>query len=157
MPELLVFVPCRRVITDRGKGDASLISLMEELTFTPNPTEELSLDAGAKLDWAVFSLWRWAEEELGRSYEQRLVLTRPDGRATTPTTVSFKAEKRQQRISIEVDGLPVGTAGDFLITISLHELESGAQVHPDAQFRLPIRHGEPEEITDDPASAGSES
>jgi len=122
MPKLLIFAPCEKVIIDDQKN-ATLIVLLNTLTVAHKGDTEIPKDAVGAKEWAVFTMWQPAKEDIGKEFVQFLQMVKPDGeefkRAEIKFTVNPDDKVSQARMNIH--GFPLGQKGPFTLNMWLQQ------------------------------------
>jgi hypothetical protein len=143
MPRLLIFVPCDRVIIDVKHKQASLIEVLEAIGVSL--TENLPEDALAPLKWSIFTLWRSDKKEEGKVFEQRIEIVSPSGKVTGDHVTPFELQegKLNHKVRFDVNGFRIGEAGDWIVRLSLREVDSGNKWQHLADYPINVKHEVP--------------
>lgn len=119
MPKLLIFAACERVVIDSEDGNVSMFSIIEG--FKLDASGDLPADAVIPIKWAVLSMWRKQTEDEGKEYEQKVQLISPSGAILAEGTSKFRLIKSSHRLRLNIQVLPAGEAGDWLLQLSLRD------------------------------------
>ena len=145
MPKLLVFAPCQRVITDAQDNTASLIALMETLTFAIPTEQQPEPEKGVAYAWTVFSLWLREPEDEGKTFKQYVEMIGPAGDRIFESVGDFRLTTRTHRVRIDLPGIPVTPPGTYCIRLSLQEPTAAERAPVLAEWPLQIAHVAPEQ------------
>ncbi len=155
MPRLLTFLPCERVAFDAKDSTTTLISIFQgfeisaekstEITKGTEDTEPEKVTA-IPLRWAIFSLWKGTDDEVGRSYEQVCELNTPSGKLSFSINMRFKMTKEFQRNTFNITNFPIVESGDYIAKTALREVGEDDkvmdQVLIEASYPIRITHKE---------------
>lgn len=124
MPRLLVFVPCRRVIVDEEDKTISLISLFDRVRIeTPPGDPEIPSGTLAPIEWAIYSWWSAAPEDMGVGFEQQVNMFSPEGEKVGETNNRFVFTAERHRLTLKSPGFPVHTPGIWNLKLLLRREE----------------------------------
>jgi hypothetical protein len=123
MPRPLIFAACDNVLIDRDDNSASLISLIEGVTVSIEG--EIPEDARLPMRWFVFCLWHKEAGDEGKRFEQNIRIISPSGKVGKENPFPVVMEKSNHRIKLAVQDLPIGEFGEWTLTLSLREADSG--------------------------------
>lgn len=121
MPQLLVFVPCEKVIIDENQNP-TLVVLMQGLGAAPLPGQpaEIPRNAVGPKEWCIFSVWRPSDQDYGKLFNQRIQLLWPDGSEFQNAHFAFQFEKgKSHQIRMNMFGFPIGQVGDVTLNMWL--------------------------------------
>ncbi len=121
MPRLLFMIPCDKVLTDEGNL-LSIITVLETVTITTPPGQQVPANAFATNPWHVVIQWLATREENQKEFEQRLQIFAPNDEEFGGAISKFKVTQSLHRDMIEVPGFPIGTEGACLIRLALREV-----------------------------------
>ena len=120
MPQLLVFVPCEKVILGQGDNSASLIGIMQEVTFYGVPSS-VPDTAAVPMNWTVFAQWLAVAGEEGKFFEQRIQLTSGKGEVLLEASGEFELTKPIHRMITNIRGFPIRAAGSYRLALTLRQ------------------------------------
>jgi hypothetical protein len=124
MPKLLIFVPCEKIIIDAG-GNASLIVLLQDIGLEVPAKTPVPREAVTPKEWAIFTAWKIATEDFGRTFKQVVQLLWPDGKEFKNGAIGFVPEDKKavHQIQMNIVGFPVGQVGPITINMWLEDKE----------------------------------
>lgn len=140
MPQLLLFAPFDKVIVGRADNAVSLISSIETVSTVVPQGVEVPPNAMLPIRWFIAAMFRRLHEDEGKTYEQIVHLVLPDGKPRIVGTVQFEITGKIHRTVTEVEGLPVGQAGDCLLQLWLRDLSENASPVLVVEYPMSITH-----------------
>lgn len=149
MPQLLLFAPFEKVIVSKADNAASLISSIENVgTVVPHGVE-VPPNAMLPIRWFIAAMFRRLPEDAGKRYEQIVRIVLPDGKPRIVGNVEFEITGKIHRIVTEVEGLPVGQAGDCMLQLWLRDLSKDISPILVVEYPMGITHDaeEPEDAS----------
>ncbi len=115
MPKLLVFAPCSDVIISRG-GNLSLITVLENLNLTLFQEVESLQDALVPRPWKVVTILESVDEEVGTSFDHRIVVTSPNGETIAGgESLDILVRDKWQHVIAEFPGFPAAPEGEYRV------------------------------------------
>lgn len=126
-------------------NNASIITILQEITLDMRIAEKLPREASAPLAWEIFALWkRESEEDANIQYEQSCDLVLPDGQVAVPSRSTFRLTGPSHRSIVRVLGFPIfRTPGEAQLRLHLRAAEGG-EPREVASFPLLLKHLSPE-------------
>lgn len=137
MPKLLLFAPCDRIIVDEATKTLSLISILEQVEAPPIPGAE---NVAAALTWYAVAVWQKVPEDGGKTFEQRTYLVQPDGKRILEGLSPFRMTERTHRVFARTHGFPISQTGDYLLTLTVREKDSGEEWITVAEYPIKVIH-----------------
>jgi hypothetical protein len=134
MPKLLVFAPCDRVIVDKFSNIPSIIGVLQNIGMFVKAGAEIQGDIVVPRSWAVFTLWRPSQEDIGKKLRQITQIVLPDGKVFLSQNQEFVMEEKPHYNIVSWIIFPMGQQGEHPITMWLENLEGTAvtekYIHP---------------------------
>jgi hypothetical protein len=145
MPKLLIFAACEKVILDKEHNAASLISVLQTIRVAA-PGKLSGRLVPLPLNWRVFTCWEREPSEEGKSYNQHVQLTAPDGTIRVESFNLLEFKQRFQRATIKVAGFPIDQPGDYVLRLFLSEAGKSDEERQIATYPLTVVHSRIEEM-----------
>jgi hypothetical protein len=120
MPRLQFFIPCERVIIDKGTSAVSLISVLQTMVVQ-EPPSNIDPEAHGPARWSVVVNWQREAGDETRRFEQRLSLTDPAGRLRFTAKAEFEMTKQYHRSVAQIEGFPLRPAGEYRLELSIRD------------------------------------
>jgi hypothetical protein len=137
VPKLAVLVACSQVLFDEQLAP-SLIGVFTALDVMPPPNEDILPNAMTVKQWVVCTMWLAEDEDLGKTFVQKLKVIAPNGMTFGEAAEEFKMDKRSHTLHINVAALPVGLEGSIFVEVWLESNHIKiAQVH---KYEIIILH-----------------
>jgi len=141
MPQLLVFLPCEKVLIsggETGDGTTTVVTILQSISVS------IPKDSGphlaAPMTWHIFVLWKTPIEDRGVAFEQNIDLLAPSGEAVMRFKTDFTASTEFQRTTTKVIGLPVSEEGNYILHLQLVRADDPDLILTDAKYPLLIQH-----------------
>ncbi len=130
MPQLLVFMPCEKILSDAHTGDISFIGLLDTLTVVVPAGVTIPEGTQIPFSWVAFTQWVQSEQESGELFEQRVELFTPTGESGFDSINPLFPEGPLHRHAVKVARFPVGMEGIYSLQLSVREItdDKGWQV-----------------------------
>ena len=92
--------------------------------------------------WDVFTLWHREPADAQDTFEQRVVLQRPDGKMAVQALSQFTMSKSTHRIVVHNSLFPIGLEGEYSLRLWLrnHSQDAAWPAEPHAQYPLHVKH-----------------
>jgi hypothetical protein len=116
-----MFVPCEKAIIDRTDELISLISVIHSVSVNA-PDENIARNPKIPQRWFVVTMWMADAGDEGKRFEQRLVMTNPDGKPELSVLAEFDMTKQFHRTIGRINRFPVGVAGRYELSVSIREI-----------------------------------
>jgi|SRR5687767_2733510 len=151
MPNLLIFLPCEKVIissrSEGGDNSASVIAVLEGLHFTKEPPPLRKDDdvTGIPMQWAIFTLWEHGPGEEGSEFEQICTLDSPNGKELLRASIKFRFTKLRNRNTITIVGMPIDGPGKYNLRLFLADAKTPEILIEKASFPILISIATPTE------------
>jgi hypothetical protein len=129
MPNLLLFVACEKVIV-ANDNVISLIALLQEINVQLAPSAVLPPEMkAAPMNWTILSVWERTPDDLGKSFEQKIVMYSSSNEVMFEApiaAVEFKVippatERAGQHRNIGSAGVMPVTPGQYILKTWLRE------------------------------------
>jgi hypothetical protein len=141
MPEIIALLPCEKVVVDIETKNPTVISVLTKFNIQILEGQVLPDDAVAPKEWAVFTMWRPSDEEVGQSFTQVMTISSPSGKPAPeklPINVTFEEKGANGIVVARTNGLPIGKSGHVVIRVWLEQ--HGQRVTEDREARFEVAH-----------------
>ena len=118
MPRLVLLAPCENVIVS-NENKISLISLLENLTFTFPANSPVPPNATAPMRWFALTVWEKEASDAGKEFESYVQIG-----PLRSATAKFKFKAPLHRVIAQIVGFPV-VFGELRLTAFLKEVGVG--------------------------------
>ncbi len=137
MPKHRWTIPCESAIVDAQSNNVSLINIIERVTVPPKAE-------GIPARFILATLWE-REGDGEEEFTYRILWRPPKGRdfCPTPDAIAGKieADKRYLRVFLEVRGLPLRGAGDYVFAVQTPRGEDRWQTKATVRIRVVYEPG----------------
>ncbi len=150
MPHLSMFIACERTITEANTGLFSMIAILEKLTISATPNEELSEEMRLALRWSIISQYRILPGEHEKSFEQQLALVHPSGNRVALDTQLFSPipGANFHRVIANATSFPAA-AGEYVLQLLIREPAVTEEWEQIADYPMILSHNSEESVNDD--------
>ena len=140
MPDLLLFTLCEKVIVDERKN-VSLINLLQGIEAArQDPSLLMPKNAVSPMPWAVFTLWKPVEGDLGKQFSQIVQVMWPDRSEFKKVSLDFKIQDKNHQVRVDILGFPIGQVGDVLVNAWIEwDRRRVGGIHT---WSVPVTHGQ---------------
>lgn len=149
MPLLLAFAVCEKVIIGVDHV-ASAIAFFDTINVNVPASEEIPQDAAIPIRWSTFTLLRFADDEIGKAFEQRIITSAPDGAILNTTETMFTPSGIVHRHVANSITFPIGQAGMYELVLELRNADGEDTWSELARYPVHVIHNQDE----DPKSDG---
>jgi hypothetical protein len=120
MPRLGSFLVCEKIIQDQ-LGKPTLIALFQKVGAVVPEGQEMPREAIAGIGWSFFTEWFFAENEMGKNYQQAIEVLLPDGSPTPikgrlPVTLP-PSKDIGARCFVNTVGVPISQTGFLSVNV----------------------------------------
>jgi hypothetical protein len=145
MPQLLVFVPCEKVIISKDENNPTLIAVMQQvgaefelIETTSKPTSDKEQSILLPMRWSIFTMWRAVAGDADKTFTQVIKVLSPDGKARLTHSGDFTLEKTTHRITLNIQSIPAAGSGTWMLQLFIHETGKPAPTVPIATYPLDV-------------------
>jgi hypothetical protein len=128
MPKLAVFAACNKILIDKDSESPSLIGVFSAIKAARQGGTAIPENAVSPQEWAIFTMWRSEEGEVGTIFTQQVRIIAPNGVEYGKATDDFGFTGPSHTLRIGVAGMPVGKEGELLISLWLEK--QGQRIAP---------------------------
>ena len=137
MPKLALLAACDNVLLDDDQNP-TLVSVFCALDAANQGGGEIPNNALAPKIWFVLSMWFAEQNEIGKSFTQKIQIVLPDGSEFGSGSEEFTMVKRSHTLKIRVVGLPIGYEGKITVKAWLESLNT--HISDTHEYEIDIRH-----------------
>lgn len=145
MLELLVFVPCEKVIISQADNNPTLIEVLHEISIQFARTERSS-DAKQILipfKWSIFTMWRTLDgkpADESKKFSQVIRILSPSGKVILNQLLTFTMEVPVRRVISHVPGFPTSAeTGTWQLQVFLYDAGAATPKDPVRTYPLTVR------------------
>jgi hypothetical protein len=140
--KLMLFVPCEKVIVAEQTHAISVITVMsgaEMRRARPDDTADLPPTATIPMPWVVVALWKPSNDDLGKSFIQRLEILWPNKTQFATASIPFvTTDDKMHPVYANLTGFPGGQVGDVLTKIWLEQ--NGERITEIFEYPVKVIH-----------------
>jgi hypothetical protein len=135
-----IIAACSKVLID-ANGNATLIELLDTLSFSVLKNVTLPPNAAAPKEWSFFTMWQAAIEDLDKSHIQIVKVLLPDNTEFTTGKIPIKLESKDKLVhqtTVNIVGFPIGKEGTVTINTWL-ELDR-EKISETYSYKINVKH-----------------
>src|SRR5436190_11456508 len=140
MPKLLFFIPCERAIINEEDKILTCVAILERLNVQPQPNIPIPDDAAIPLNWVAVAMWRAADGDIGKTFEQRLQIIRPSKKQGLDAIIPFEMNGIAQRSVMKIEGFVISEPGDSILKLSIRESGENNKCRVAGSYPIIVTH-----------------